>query len=260
MRNGFVLIVAIMVLLVPISVCANASDNGGSNNDVSGSPDSGTSMSFSNLSKGDQIQDQDRLYNQTQDQIQDQDRLYNQTQDQIQDQNRLQNQTRVLNATELHDQIQERARELDRDQMNLSRDRQQLLNQYNNESAFVYILQNQSDQFGSIGPQLSQYAMQINTSIQVETQAQERIQSRNAVVRFFMGGDEVAAGELQQETLRNRQQIHEMQLLIEQCSCDPQVRLLLQNQLQQMEQQQTELQQRAQQELQDKGLLGWIWK
>jgi hypothetical protein len=246
MRNGFVLIVAIMVLLVPISVCANASDNGGSNNDVSGSPDSGTSMSFSNLSKGDQIQDQDRLYNQTQDQIQDQDRL--------------QNQTRVLNATELHDQIQERARELDRDQMNLSRDRQQLLNQYNNESAFVYILQNQSDQFGSIGPQLSQYAMQINTSIQVETQAQERIQSRNAVVRFFMGGDEVAAGELQQETLRNRQQIHEMQLLIEQCSCDPQVRLLLQNQLQQMEQQQTELQQRAQQELQDKGLLGWIWK
>jgi hypothetical protein len=246
MRNGFVLIVAIMVLLVPISVCANASDNGGSNNDVSGSPDSGTSMSSSNLSKGDQIQDQNRLYNQTQDQIQDQDRL--------------QNQTRVLNATELHDQIQERARELDRDQMNLSRDRQQLLNQYNNESAFVYILQNQSDQFGSIGPQLSQYAMQINTSIQVETQAQERIQSRNAVVRFFMGGDEVAAGELQQETLRNRQQIHEMQLLIEQCSCDPQVRLLLQNQLQQMEQQQTELQQRAQQELQDKGLLGWIWK
>jgi hypothetical protein len=246
MRNGFVLIVAIMVLLVPISVCANASDNGGSNNDVSGSPDSGTSMSFSNLSKGDQIQDQDRLYNQTQNQIQDQDRL--------------QNQTRVLNATELHDQIQERARELDRDQMNLSRDRQQLLNQYNNESAFVYILQNQSDQFGSIGPQLSQYAMQINTSIQVEIQAQERIQSRNAVVRFFMGGDEVAAGELQQETLRNRQQIQEMQQVIEQCSCDPQVRLLLQNQLQQMEQQQTELQQRAQQELQDKGLLGWIWK
>jgi hypothetical protein len=246
MRIGFVLIVAIMVLLVPISVCANASDNGGSNNDVSGSPDSGTSMSSSNLSKGDQIQDQNRLYNQTQDQIQDQDRL--------------QNQTRVLNATELHDQIQERARELDRDQMNLSRDRQQLLNQYNNESAFVYILQNQSDQFGSIGPQLSQYAMQINTSIQVEIQAQERIQSRNAVVRFFMGGDEVAAGELQQETLRNRQQIQEMQQVIEQCSCDPQVRLLLQNQLQQMEQQQTELQQRAQQELQDKGLLGWIWK
>jgi hypothetical protein len=51
-----------------------------------------------------------------------------------------------------------------------------------------------------------------------------------------------------------------MNKLIEECSFDPPVKALLQNQLQQMEQQQIQLRQWAHGELQDKGLLGWIWK
>jgi hypothetical protein len=291
MRRWVVLMAVFFLLLASLSACASAlDDNVDSNNNDYGSPgpdasdssntgnkaddsaldDDRSSTSDSSRSAGTGDQDQNRLNNQTvdqdqvqdqtqdRDQIEDQDRLNNTTDEESPD--RTQNQTRTLDATELHDQIQDRIRQLDQDQLNLSEDRRKVLNQYNNESAFVYTLQNQSDQFGDVGPQLSQYAMQLNISLQTEIQVQERMQSRSSVVRFFVGGDEVAAGELEQETLRTQQRIQEMNQLIQQCSCDPQVRALLQDQLQQMEQQQVQLRQQAQMELQDKGLIGWLWK
>jgi hypothetical protein len=102
--------------------------------------------------------------------------------------------------------------------------------------------------------------MRLNNSLRAEIQAQEHIQSRNAVVLLFTGGDKVVANELKQDTLRTQQQIQEMQQLIQQCSCDPQVRTLLQDQLPQMQQQQEQVQQLGQNELQDKRLIGGLWK
>jgi hypothetical protein len=114
---------------------------------------------------------------------------------------------------------------------------------------------------GGIGPQVAEYAREFNNSLQAQIRAEERIENRNTFVRFFVGGDEEAAGILEQETLRNQDRIQQMQQLINQCQdCDPQIQQLLQEQLQEMDQQQTRLQQLAQNEKQDKGVFGWLWK
>ncbi len=197
-----------------------------------------------------QIQEREMLQNRTQ--------VQNQSCDQQGDP--LQNRTRLTNGTSLQEQIQERIQEQAREQANLPEDAQQMMNQYAHANAFVYTLQHQGEQLGDIGPQLSSIAAQLNQSLQTEAQAQKTLQNRHAIVRALFGGDETAAGLLQQETVRTRQHIQEMNQLIEQGSLDSAFRAELQNQLQQMEQQQIELQQQAQKEIQDKGLLGWIWR
>ena len=66
---------------------------------------------------------------------------------------------------------------------------------------------------------------------------------------------------LEQESIRNQERIQEMQQLITQCQdCDASVKEMLQEQLQEMEQTQTRLQQVAQNEKQDRGIFGWLWK
>jgi hypothetical protein len=216
----------------------------------------------------DQTRDQDRDRTEDPDPTQDRDCdvLQDQIRDQVQEQscdqegNSTQNQTRMNNVTSLQEQIQERIQAQEREQANLSTDLQPVLNRYAGANAFVYTIQHQSEQLGGIGPQASQIAMQLNNSLQIEAQAQKTLENRHVFMRALFGGDEAAAGVLQQESDRNQQRIQEMNQLIQQCSCDPQVRALLQDQLQQMEQQQVQLRQLAQGELQDKGLLGWIWK
>jgi bacterioferritin-associated ferredoxin len=112
---------------------------------------------------------------------------------------------------------------------------------------------------GGIGPQVSDYARQFNNSLQVQLQAEEQIGNRNGIVRFFSGGDAEAAGTLEQETIRNQERIQAMNQLINQCQeCDGQVKAMLQEQLQNMETEQTRLLQLAQREKQDRGIFGWF--
>jgi hypothetical protein len=199
---------------------------------------------------------QNPVRNQTQQQVQAQ----NRTQEQMIEQVRLQNQTRAMNVTILHQQLQERAR--------LSAGQQGVPARYSNASAFVHLLLNESQNNalfgegpGGIGPQVSEHARQFNNSLRAQIQAEERIENRNAFVRFFAGGDNVAAMTLEQESIRNQERIQEMQQLITQCQdCDASVKEMLQEQLQEMEQTQTRLQQVAQNEKQDRGIFGWLWK
>jgi hypothetical protein len=207
---------------------------------------------------GDQDTDQtgDSVKNQTRDQTSDQ--VQNQSCEQDLDQ--LQNQTHLNETATLQELLRKKTQEQDRERANLSVDHLPVLNQYMDANAFVYTLQNQSEQFGAIGPQISQYAMQINNSLQNEIQAQEALQTRHLFVRALFGGDETAARQLEQEAVQNQLSIRDMNQLIEQSACDPQVQAWLQDQLQQMQQQQIQLQRLAQKELQDKGLIGWMWK
>jgi len=214
-----------------------------------------------------QTQVEERVQNRTQDQLQDtQNPVRNQTQEQLNEQVRLQNQTRAMNVTILQQQLQERKQV--QEQAGLPADQQRVVARYSNVSAFVHILLNESQNNaflgegqGGIGPQVSGYAQEFNNSLQAQIQAEERIENRNAFVRFFAGGDEAAAATLEQETARNQVRIQELQQLIAQCQdCDVQVKEMLQEQLQEMETVQTRLQQLAQNEKQDKGIFGWLWK
>jgi len=224
-------------------------------------------------SMGQQVQNQSQvqdripgMQNPVRNQTQQQEQAQNRTQEQLNEQVRLQNRTKAMNVTILQQQLQERKQE--QEQARLSAGQQGVSARYSNVSAFVHFLLNESQNnalFGEgprgIGPQVSEYARQFNNSLQAQIQAEERIESRNAFVHFFAGGDEEAAMTLEQESIRNQERIQEMQQLIIQCpDCDAPVKEMLQEQLQEMEQTQTRLQQVAQKEKQDKGIFGWLWK
>jgi hypothetical protein len=185
-------------------------------------------------------------------------------QDQTRERESYQNQTRAVNVTLLHQQIQERKQEQDQKLAGLPLEQQRVTARYSNVSAFVHVLLNETqtrEMLGGVGPQVAAYAREFNNSLQSQIRAEERIETRNAFVRFFVGGDEEATGILEQETIRNQERIQQMNQLITQCQdCDPQIQQILQEQIQEMEQQQTRLQQLAQKEKQDKGVFGWLWK
>ncbi len=252
-------IILVVFLLLAAGVAVTAARSDGSDTDM-----------------GDQEQNQEQIRDPLQDPIQNQtreqseNRTQNRTQEQLEEQDRIQEQERlrIQNVTELQEQIQERKQEQEQIQAQLPADQQRVLARYSNVSAFVHILQNESrtrallgEGPNGIGPQVSEYAREFNNSLQAQIQAEERIANRNAVIRLFAGGDKEAAGILKQETIQNQERIQQMQQLITQCQeCDPQLRALLQTELQQMELQQTRLQQLAQTERQDRGLFGWLWK
>jgi bacterioferritin-associated ferredoxin len=247
-------ILLIFLILAAVAVTGVLAKGGG--------PDNGMGLQVQN-----QSQVQDRLsdvQNPIRNQSQDQERVRDQIQVQQTGQVRLQNQTRAMNVTLLHQQLQEQIQE--QEHAGRSPDQQRVFAHYSNVSAFVHLLLNESQNNallgegpGGIGPQVSDYARQFNNSLQVQLQAEERIGNRNGIVRFFSGGDAEAAGTLEQETIRNQGRIQAMTQLINQCQdCDGQVKEMLQEQLQNMEMEQTRLLQLAQQEKQDKGIFGWF--
>jgi hypothetical protein len=252
-------ILIVFFILAVVGVASVTANAGGPSNSMGEQPQNQTQAQVQ-----DQIQEQ--LQNQTQEQAQNrtQEQLNDQVQDQNREKQRIQNQTRAVNVTQLHQQIQERRQEQQQEQVGLPPEQQRVMARYSNVSAFVSVLLNESqtrEMLGGIGPQVAEYAREFNNSLQAQIRAEERIENRNTFVRFFVGGDEEAAGILEQETLRNQDRIQQMQQLINQCQdCDPQIQQLLQEQLQEMDQQQTRLQQLAQNEKQDKGVFGWLWK
>jgi hypothetical protein len=60
--------------------------------------------------------------------------------------------------------------------------------------------------------------------------------------------------------IQNRERIQELHRLVQECDCNEDVRALVQEQIQNMEQEQTRLQELAQNEKEAKGLFGWLWK
>ena len=100
----------------------------------------------------------------------------------------------------------------------------------------------------------------LEDSINATTQAEIHIKDRNQIVRFFTGGDAVAARQIQREIDQNQDRIQEMQQLIDQCNCSQEVKDVLRDQIREMEQEQDRQRDLAQQELEDKGIIGWIWK
>lgn len=167
---------------------------------------------------------------------------------------------RVRNASELHEMVEERERAMNQEIQALE-DYQQLVYQNQNRVRLaVQSLLAAEELVGDVGTQVSQIAEEIKASVQATIQAEERIQSRNSVIKFFAGGDEEAAEEIEQQVIQNQERIRELQQLVAGGDCDDEVRAMLQEQLQNMEQEQTRLEQLARDEMADKGLFGWLWK
>ena len=112
---------------------------------------------------------------------------------------------------------------------------------------------------GDEAQQMNQTTRQLNNSFRVSLQAEERIRSQNGIVKFFFGGDREAAARINEESENIRVQLREMNRIIAACNCDAGARVVLQQQVQVMEQEQLRLDALAKAEIKEKGLLGGIF-
>ena len=110
-----------------------------------------------------------------------------------------------------------------------------------------------------IGPQVSAIAREFNNSVDKTIQAEEKIQKRNKLVKFFFGGDEEAAENILQETNKNQEKIQQLKNLYQDCDCDAEVKNIIQEQIQNIEREQNRLGQLAQKEKSNKRIFGWLF-
>ncbi|MDD1654693.1 MAG: hypothetical protein LUO91_03185, partial [Methanomicrobiales archaeon] len=111
------------------------------------------------------------------------------------------------------------------------------------------------------GRDLSEIETEIDDSVRVTTRAETRIRSRKTVVKFLVGGDDQAALELEREINLTEERIAELRSFVDSCTtCSEQVKEVLRERVQEMEQEQERLREVASQELNNQGIIGWIWK
>ena len=123
-----------------------------------------------------------------------------------------------------------------------------------------YAFEASEDLVGPQGGELVRLGEQANASFQIAYQAEEQIRKRSSIMRMLFGGDRDAAGEILQEMEQNQNRIAEMNRIIQECDFDPQVKVVLQDQVRNLEQEQSRLLQQAQDEQDDTGLLGWLFR
>ncbi|MCK5698945.1 MAG: hypothetical protein KAH93_03790 [Candidatus Aenigmarchaeota archaeon] len=161
---------------------------------------------------------------------------------------------------EIKQETQQKKQQMDNEAEEAGDKKQQMLKNQNQVRLAVHSLLAMEDLVGGIGPQVREIARSFNNSVQSTIKSEEKIQTRSSITRFFAGGDAKAAQELETEVTQNQQRIQELKQLKDECDCDEEVKAMMQEQIQQMEQEQTRLQELAESEKKSKGLLGWLWK
>ena len=108
---------------------------------------------------------------------------------------------------------------------------------------------------GGIGPQVSAIAREFNNSANASQQYKNRIRDRDALSRFFFGGDRQAASELANLTAQNQARISEIENLMNTTSLDADTRTMMVEQLELLQQNVDFDQQLSAHEKQDRGYL-----
>jgi hypothetical protein len=140
-------------------------------------------------------------------------------------------------------------------EQNLSRDQDQA-----QVNVALYALSTTGNLTGSAGPELTRLAAEINNSYGNALLAEQQMNTRSSFMRMLIGGDQEAAGLLIQYADQNQQRIQQIEQLLTNCSdCDPQVRVILEEQVQVLSMEQNKLATLGQQEQSDRGLFGWLF-
>ncbi|MCK5040116.1 MAG: hypothetical protein KAR87_04070 [Candidatus Aenigmarchaeota archaeon] len=169
-------------------------------------------------------------------------------------------QQKVQNTNQLKERIQEQKEKMDQELQNMGNKEQNVYKNQNRVRESVHALLAMENFTGKMGPQISAIAREFNNSVQATIKAEEKIQTRSTIARLFAGGDSKTAEELEGQINQNRLKIQELKQLKEECECDEEIKTMMQEQIQNMEQEQERLGDLAQKEKKSKGLLGWLWK
>ncbi|MCG2686916.1 hypothetical protein L6278_02130 [Candidatus Parcubacteria bacterium] len=183
----------------------------------------------------------------------------NQEQEQVQNQEQEMGATRARNTNQLREMIQLRKSELTDELDDIKEEVQQKV--YRNQNVVreaVHTLLAAEDLVGGVGQQVSEIAQEFNNSVQKTIGAEEKIQKRSGFVKFLIGGVKNVAQELKQEAQKNKERIQELKELKEQNWMQTEVKEILQEQIQNLEQEQNRLQNLAEKEINKKGIFGWL--
>jgi len=165
-------------------------------------------------------------------------------------------------ALELKQMIQEKQQEMNQEMQQFKKQQKEVYQNQNQVRLAVHSLLAMEDLVGGIGPKLSQIAREFDNSVQATIEREEKIQTRNSIIKFFMGGDKESAEFIEQEVEQNLERIQELKLLKDSCACEVEIEALLQEQIDSVELEQNRLKKLAQAEKQIKGiferLLSWF--
>jgi hypothetical protein len=166
----------------------------------------------------------------------------------------------VRNAEELREVIRQRKAEMDNETRNVSESIRNIYAKQNRVVLAVHAFIDMENLTGGIGRNISQIARDFNNSVNKTLRAEEKIQNSNWFSKMLFGGDRDSATEIENETVQNILRIQHLKDLLQACNCTEEVRSMFQEQIQNMEFEQTRLSEIAKQEISNKGLLGWLWK
>lgn len=169
-------------------------------------------------------------------------------------------QVMAQNAGQLREMMQNRQQEMNQESQGMGEQVRAMHQNQNRVRLAVHALLAMENLTGGIGKNVSAIAKDFNNSVQATINAEEKIESKGWFSRLFTGGNEEAAEEIEQEVGTNAQRIQELKSLMQDCECDEEVRAIMQEQIQNMEQEQDRLRQKAQEEKMNRGLFGWLWK
>jgi len=133
-----------------------------------------------------------------------------------------------------------------------------VMNKKQGMSEAVHMLKAMEGISGGIGKNVSAIATEFNNSMQNQIRHEERVENRGKVMRFFFGGHEDAASELEALSEEDESRVERLRELKKECSADCEE--LLGEQIQLLEQEQARIRELAKEEKAKKGLLGWIYK
>ena len=168
---------------------------------------------------------------------------------------------KVQNATQLRERINDLEEEYSEEIKNYGQAKKLVFQNQNRVRVAVHAMLSAENLTGGIGKRVSAIAKEFNNSLKNTTRAEEKIHARDWFSRFFFGGDENAAAEIEAELEQNRARLQNLTNLLEECTdCDEEVKTMLQEQIQNLEQEQNRLRELANAEKGNKGLFGWLWK
>ncbi|MBU4482072.1 hypothetical protein KKC16_01305, partial [Patescibacteria group bacterium] len=163
------------------------------------------------------------------------------------------------NTNQLREMIQLRKSELTDELDDIKEEVQQKV--YRNQNVVreaVHTLLVAEDLVGGIGQRVSEIAQEFNNSVDKTIKAEEQIQKRSGFIKFLIGGVKNVAQELKTEAEQNQNKVEELKKLKEQNWMSAEVKEILQEQIQNLEQEQNRLQNLAEKEINKKGIFGWL--
>ncbi len=176
---------------------------------------------------------------------------------------KLQEQLKVMTKTpeEFKKMVNEKAKELKASLRNKNNKEKNIYqHQYRVKLAAQTIFGMQNFLGEKLGPKAAEIAKQLDSSVKATIMAEKKIQNRNRIIRFFVGGDKKAAAEIKREVQQNRKRIQELKKVYQECTdCDEQIKEMLKEEIQTIEQEQIRLKQLADKEEKSNGLIGFLF-